>query len=716
MPGANLEGAFGGGGYAFPRSTFVDGYYFSMQSASFAYIWQTQPHVPTVIGYLAREFAQVSLRLHEDNEGTLGAVDYNHPAAQSARWPTEHYGEREWRLKMATDYFLYGNAYSVIIRPPGADKATLLHIPAYAMGVRGANRITPDGYVIIYASGDSQTLGPEDVIHWRGPNSLDPRIGWSPMEQLRDILIEESTRRAANIEFNRGGRVKGGVIERPVDAPEWSNQARGRFEEGWANKAKGMSGGKSPVLEDGMTWKDAGVTPKEAENLAASTASLATVANLFGLHPDLFAATIGQSDLDEARKQVMVDVLPAHMALFAEALTLKLVRGTFGETKRVFAFDLSDKLDGEEDKIQKLVGASGRPVLTVNESRARLGLEPKEGGNELVIPSNVIQGGKPSTNVMPVPDPNSPAQDGSHREGDAPAARALHAQLAKALDEGDEATARALLGALAAFAQATQEKSFDAEAEGVEVPMDRPVALTKAGRFDQLEEHDSDEWQMKAMVRRGRAARRRDRYASEQADVIRRHFERQQTSLAKGAGLRADNERWNKELATDLYDVMAKQVTAEGEIVAERLMGEFDPNQTVNYLTKGARAAAEAINATTQQQLMDARASLKADDPDAIARVWEVATTTRADELGRTGATRVACFAAHEAGRQNPGQPGTLRVKEWVWGGSAGSRHEHLAGEVTPINGPFSNGMQFPGDPDAPSTDTTNCSCSLDVY
>jgi hypothetical protein len=56
--------------------------------------------------------------------------------------------------------------------------------------------------------------------------------------------------------------------------------------------------------------------------------------------------------------------------------------------------------------------------MVTNEARAKLNLPPIDGGDELVTPMNVIVGDnpKPSPQVMPVQDPNAPAQDGSHRE------------------------------------------------------------------------------------------------------------------------------------------------------------------------------------------------------------------------------------------------------------------------------------------------------------
>ena len=66
------------------------------------------------------------------------------------------------------------------------------------MGVRGANSLIADGYRITYANGKHQDFTPDDMIHIADYNALDPRVGVSKMEALRQILIESATRRAAS--------------------------------------------------------------------------------------------------------------------------------------------------------------------------------------------------------------------------------------------------------------------------------------------------------------------------------------------------------------------------------------------------------------------------------------------------------------------------------------------------------------------------------------
>jgi hypothetical protein len=462
-----------------------------------------------------------------------------------------------------------------------------------------------------------------------------------------------------------------------------------------------MNAGRSPVLEEGMDWVDAGVTPREAEIIASVELSLQTVCNIYGLHPALFMFNPGNTDLDKARNQLFVDVLPGHFQRFAEVLDLKLLRGVFNETTMRFAFDWTDKLQGEEDKIQKLVGAAGRPVLTANEARAMLGRKPLPGGDDLVMMTNVVgvgpDGGKPSTNVMPVPDPNKPAQDGSHREGMPNAAKGEFERLQRRID------AAATRGDLEEMRRCADQMAV------LEVRQAKALLSSQNGGVLA---------QPQLVARRDGATTRRAGYAAEIQQVVAKHFRRQRTALKAGSSVRANTNRWNDELAADLRKTTMKFVTAEGHVVAERLMGTFDPSQVVNFIKAGSAAAATGINIGTQKKIDAARENKKAtasadtmyDD------VFDNAINVRAAEIGRTHATLISGFAAYEAGRQNPGAPGTIRVKEWVASGGTTDRHSHLQGESQLITSAFSNGMQYPGDPTGDTDQTANCQCMLDVY
>jgi SPP1 gp7 family putative phage head morphogenesis protein len=56
-----------------------------------------------------------------------------------------------------------------------------------------------------------------------------------------------------------------------------------------------------------------------------------------------------------------------------------------------------------------------------------------------------------------------------------------------------------------------------------------------------------------------------------------------------------------------------------------------------------------------------------------------------------------------------------IQQKQWLATIDDATRDSHIQtnGEIVPIDQPFSNGLMFPGDPDAPAEEVINCRCSL---
>jgi len=89
--------------------------------------------------------------------------------------------------------------------------------------------------------------------------------------------------------------------------------------------------------------------------------------------------------------------------------------------------------------------------------------------------------------------------------------------------------------------------------------------------------------------------------------------------------------------------------------------------------------------------------------------VFEIAATTRAEEIAITGVTRAANFGSREGAKQ-----GGLRSKTWVVNsGNPRDSHAALDGETVGIDDLFSNGLRYPGDPEGGADDNAGCQCSL---
>lgn len=379
-----------------------------VQNSSYGWIYRYSPSVRRVVDYIGTNVSQLGLKVYEraGNDDRLEVGD--HPAARALRRPNAHTHGKRLIFNLIASYLIFDNAYAVKFRVANGD-LMLVNVSPAAVGLLGDSYFAPDGYRIFRPDGTFFDVARTDVFHWRGYNPDDPRKGESKLETLREELAADAAARQAATELHRSGLSLPGWIERPMDAPEWSDDARKRFEEDWANRAK-QGTRKSPVLEEGMIFKQGGISPEDAELLAGRKFTMDYVASLYGMK------NVPPETADE-RSQFYADVLAALTADLADALGLQILEDEFFADDHYFEFNLDEKLMGE-DRLKALTSAAGAPILTRNEARAMANRPAKEGGDELITPRNVFEGTNPlpSVDVMPIQDPNKPSQDGDHRE------------------------------------------------------------------------------------------------------------------------------------------------------------------------------------------------------------------------------------------------------------------------------------------------------------
>ena len=617
--------------------------YYQAQSATYAFVYRTQPAVRKVIDYIARNAAQLPLRCFERIDESTTEEDYDHPAAVAMRRPNTFTSPRRFIYSLFADYLIYENAYALKLRPGAGAPLTLVRVPVAAMEVNAPSTFYADSYRVHFKDGSFREVPGGDVIHFRGYDPSDPMMGVSRLETLRAILTEEATNQAANVERLRHGGLGGGYIKRPLEAPDWPEAVRQRFEEEWKQRSSksGDDGIPAPVLEEGMEFVESSVTPKDAEMLRGRQFTRAEVASLYGLPADLVEASLDgeAADREEARRQFYADTLPPIIAPIGEDLDLQLLQAEYGADEHHFEFSTADKLRGDtEARLKALVSAAGGPILTRNEARETENRKPLDGGDELITPMNVTVGGKPSPAVMPVQDPGGPSQEGDEREASRPSAAIM------------------------------------------------------------LARHEAQ-------------VRRRDDYAGAHTKLLRRHFTRQEKAYRSAGSF--DEDRWNAELGDDLEAEARRTVEHEGSVVAERLMSTFDLDRCADYLREGAEQRAQAINATTRNDLEADAGGARADEGDDEDRTaFDRAKNERADQAGVAIATSLAGFGSLEAARQTP-KP-AVRVKTWIVTSGA-SRHPQLAGETVPVFSAFSNGGQYPGDPTLGPAETARCQCLIEI-
>ncbi|MDG4799041.1 phage portal protein [Micromonospora sp. WMMD980] len=366
------------------------------QAMTYAAIYRSQPAVRTVVGFLARNLAQLGLHAYRRLDDNDRERLTDHPIAALLRAPNPTTTTYRLVRALVSDLAIFDDAYWVMLRAEDTTPVGVRRLPPWRVEARGADWTDAESYRL-HGTHGYLDLDAANVVHFRGYNPDDSRVGSSPIEALRQVLAEEhAAARWREQMWSNGARISG-YLKRPVDAPEWSDRARERFRAGWQSQytGDGPQAGGTPVLEDGMEFVAAGVNPKEAQYVESRKLTREETAAAYHIAPPLVGildhATF--SNIREQHKQLYQDTLGPWCAEIEQEIGLQLLP-FLPDSGRVYVeFNIAEKLQGSfDEQAQQLQMAVGGPYMTRNEARGLSNLSRVDGGDELIVPLNVAIG------------------------------------------------------------------------------------------------------------------------------------------------------------------------------------------------------------------------------------------------------------------------------------------------------------------------------------
>ncbi|GJF04953.1 phage portal protein [Pseudonocardia sp. D17] len=627
-------------------------------TADYAAIWRTQPQVRTVVAFLARNIAQLTIH-HYRRVSDTDRVRLDSPVAQLLSRPGPDTTRYRAFDALMNDLGIFDAAYWAKVKGTDGAPGALVRLDPRKTKPIGDNPFTPDGFEIRGSRGTRQ-LPADQVVYFRGYNPSNPREGCSPIETLRQILLEEWNANHYREQLWRNGARMSGYLSRPVEAPPWSSGARSRFRSEWQAQyvGDGPQSGGTPILEDGMTFSPAAVTPEQAQYMESRKLTREEVAAAYHVPQPMVGildhATF--SNIREQHKQLYQDCLGPWLQMIVEELALQLLP-EFPDTLNTYVeFNLAAKLSGSfEEEAASLSSSVGAPWMTRNEARARKNLPAVEGGDELITPLNVLVGGQASpTDSAPDATDSLKAAPGS------PPARRIIRRKAKPSAAHVERT-RAVMAAF-----------FERQGKAVVSALGDEVKAVRSART-----------------------------AGRKADVDLSAF--------------WDDDRWNGELSADLFGVNTLIATACAHSTLEALgldTDEYDEDRTLHWLTANADRVAGAVNGATKRRLIDVLANTADDPVKAVGALFAVYASARAVEFAKSHATQLAGFGTTEAARQT----GRESTKTWrVRSSNPRKSHARMDGETVGLHDTFSNGAQWPGDSSLDEDERAGCTCEVDV-
>lgn len=389
----------------------------SVSDMSAAQMWKSQPNLRTVVSFRARNVAQLGLHVFERVDDSDRRRDRQSPLAVALRAPDVNMTAYDLVFSLVGDMDLFDRAYWMV----GWDeslKPSLRRLPPSWVTPVYSDPWTIKHYLV---AGDGKPVKvPTDSILPFSGYSPSKASGCSPtIEALKETLKEqiEATAYRGQV-WQRGGRVSA-VLQRPKEAPQWSDGARDAFRDDWYSKytGRGSHAGGTPILEDGMTLNRIDFNAQEQQYVESAKLALSTIAGAFHVNPTMVGLldNANYSNVREFRRMLYGDTLGPLLAQIEDRLNTFLLPMLGMDPAKFYAeFNLGEKLQGSfEEQAQVMQTLVGGPIMSRNEGRAKFNLPKVEGADALIVPLNVLEGGQAS-----------PSDSGSQNVGKARAVKA----------------------------------------------------------------------------------------------------------------------------------------------------------------------------------------------------------------------------------------------------------------------------------------------------
>ena len=272
---------------------------------------------------------------------------------------------------------LWGNGYAEIEYDGGGRVIGLWPLrPDMVTDIRRA----ADGLKYVYQlpDGKQTVLAGENVFHVRGL-SPDGIRGFSPIGMQRQLVGMGLATEAFGANFFRNGARPGGVLEHPGVLDD---EAFDRLRETWNETHGGLSNShRLAILEEGMTYRQIGVPPEEAQFLESMKFNRSQIASIFRVPPhmigDLDRATF--SNIEQQSIEFKVYTMEPWLVRIQQAINARLLGEEAG---RYFAEFLPDALlrGDTVSRFQAYAIAIQNGWVNRNEVRGLENMNPFEGG------------------------------------------------------------------------------------------------------------------------------------------------------------------------------------------------------------------------------------------------------------------------------------------------------------------------------------------------
>ena len=366
-------------------------------------LYATQANLHAVVSFLADSVAQLPLKVYVRDGENSRRRDRDSTAAKLLWRPNADQTAYELINALTVELLLMGCAVLWVLPDPDSESGYQLRIipREWIYDTERNTNYAPDVLKVHTGAGSFIDIPRKEFVQFRMYSPGNPGGYQSPIAALRQTLREQIEADRFRTQIYRSSGRFNAYITRPKDVQPWDDETKKKwltaFREGWGQD--GSNSGKMPLLEDGMEIKPYQFNAKEAQYAETKQLSREDVAAAFHVNPSLIWHTTTQtyaSAKDNARA-LYADCLGPTLQMLQQRINSFLLPMIGADANTYVEFDLTEKLKGSfEERARILQSAVGGPWMTRNEARADSNLSPLDGGDELIVPLNVVEGGQAS--------------------------------------------------------------------------------------------------------------------------------------------------------------------------------------------------------------------------------------------------------------------------------------------------------------------------------
>lgn len=324
-------------------------------------------------------------------------VATDHPAYRLLRRKANPYQTAsQLRLQLTAHAVAGGNGYAYVQRDGAGTPLELWPLdPDSTCPVRADGEV----WYVTRADGRESRLPYEDVVHVKGLG-FDGLVGYGAFDKAREALgLGLGTGRYSARFFGNGAK-PGVVLETPQKLTESASR---ELRESWERIHKGLDAAhRTAVLHSGLAAKVVSFNAEDSQLIESRQFSIREVANFLGVPPHKLGDTsrTGYASLEQENLSYLAESLDPWLSAWEEECwdTLLTEEEKADESVAV-EFHRASLARSDRTSMSNYLRTAlgGAPWLTRNEARDIEGLNPVEGGDDILDPANMGDpGGQPS--------------------------------------------------------------------------------------------------------------------------------------------------------------------------------------------------------------------------------------------------------------------------------------------------------------------------------